>query len=145
VQVVEHDQIDAAVRAARVGLHVWLDRTGDEQGRFGAFDRNVNQAERRNCLGDALLEDLKVVLGQGPDELTRLVHDHRVHLNVVDLHPKRDGRSLRGRLGCRLLPHKRARSRVQPEHEKRKRRDEPAEAATHAIDYGGPDRSGQAV
>ena len=85
VQVVEHDDVDAAVERAGVGLDVGLDRLGREERPLDALDRDVDEREGADRLRLAILEDLEVFLLEVADEPALLVGDDGVDLDVVDL------------------------------------------------------------
>src|SRR6185436_2265733 len=106
VQVVEHEQVDAAVHAD-VGIHVGLDGGRREQRTLGARDRNVDVGERAHHLRLAVLEHLEIGGAQIGDRLAGGVADEGVDLDEVrlDAEGQRRLRRLRvgGRGGCRLL------------------------------------------
>jgi hypothetical protein len=80
VQIVEHDDIDAPVERAGVGLDVGLDRLGREERPFEPLDR-----ERADRLGPAVLEDLEIFLLEVADESALLVGHDGVDFDVIDL------------------------------------------------------------
>ena len=95
VQVVEHDQVDAAVGALQVGAHVRLDRLRRKQRALGALDRDVDERERRDLLRLAVFEDLEVAGLEVGDELALRVEHARVDFDVVHFRAERDRRLLR--------------------------------------------------
>ena len=84
---VEHEDPDAAAEGRLVRRGVARRRALDQR-LLGALDRNRDLGERRDLLGDPFLENLEVIPGEGAEELSPLVHDERVDLDVVDLGPE---------------------------------------------------------
>ena len=85
MQVVEDDDIDAAVELPLVGAHVGFDRRFGEQRPLQALDRQVDEREGADGLTLPVLEHLEVVLRQVADEPALCVGDERVDLDVLDL------------------------------------------------------------
>ena len=91
VQVVEDHHVDAAVERPLVALTSGSIGLAANSGRSARSIGMSTSGERRNRLALAVLEDLKVVLGQVADELALLVGDERVDLDVFDLRLERRG------------------------------------------------------
>ncbi len=99
--VVEHDHIEAAVEHRTVGPHILDDRATAEARRVEALHRYLDGRERVELDGLAVLEHLEVVARQAPDEVSLLVGDDDIDVDVVDLDLKCDGRTLRISRGLR--------------------------------------------
>ena len=85
LEVVEHDDVHAALERLRVGRHVGLDRLARDERLLGVLDRDVHEGEGGDVLRLALLQHLEILPREVVDEAPLAIEDRRVHLDVVDL------------------------------------------------------------
>ncbi len=103
VLVVEDDHEYASVELLAVAPHIGFDRLGLVERRIELLDRDINQRSDRYLLRFSLLEHLEIVLRQVADEVSLLIGDDGVDLDVVDLDLEGDRRLLWRRFGRRRL------------------------------------------
>ena len=85
VEIVDDEDVHAAVERPLVGPHVGLDRHRGAERLVVALDRNVDEREGRNRLRASVLEHLKVFLLQVAHEVALPIGHQRVDLDVLDL------------------------------------------------------------
>ena len=90
VQIVEQENVDAAVEGASRCAHIRFDRLCPARRRERPLDREIDQRKGRRRLRLAVLEDLEVVSRQVSHERARLVGDDGVDLDEVGFGPERD-------------------------------------------------------
>ena len=117
LEIVQHDEVEAAQKRLGIGHDVGLDRPLGEERSIGPLDRYVDRRVDRHLLRLAILEDLKIVLVQIANEIPLFVGHDGVDLDVVDLDFERHGRLLSRRRRRWLLP-RRTRREHRGDHKK---------------------------
>ena len=114
--IIENEYIDASVDLDRIvrrnGIESRERRVGNR--RIECYERNIHGAERSDCLGLAVFENLEIGLREAAHELpARIQHAHG-YLHVVDLGSKRC-------TGLRCVLSKQERTGGESRHDTKKR------------------------